>query len=160
MGFATTDISDAHPAAQVAAPIFRHFGGVIRFGGAVKVIKVFEDNSLVRDQLEQPGEGRVLVIDGGASMRCALVGGNLGQLGVNNGWAGIVVYGCVRDSGELGEQNIGVMALATHPKKSVKRGVGEEDLEVAFADMRIAPGDWLYADEDGIVVAAAAITSV
>lgn len=160
MGFATTDISDAHPAAQVAAPIFHHFGGAKNFRGAVKIIKVFEDNSLVREQLEQPGEGRVLVIDGGASMRCALVGGNLGQLGVDNDWAGIVVYGCVRDSNELGAQDIGVMGLATHPKKSVKRGVGEEDLEVTFADLRIAPGDWLYADEDGIVVAAAAITSV
>ncbi len=160
MSYATTDISDAHPAAQVAAPIFRHFGGAQRFAGAVKTIKVFEDNSLVRDMLEQPGDGRVLVVDGGGSMRCALVGGNLGQLGVDNGWSGIVVYGCVRDCAELGAQQIGIMAMASHPKKSVKRGVGEEDLEVSFADLRIAPGDWVYADEDGIVVSSAQITSV
>lgn len=160
MSFATTDISDAHPATQVAAPVFHHFGGALKFSGPVKIIKVFEDNSLVRDMLEQPGEGRVLVVDGGGSMRCALVGGNLGQLGVDNGWAGIVVYGCVRDRTELGAQNIGIMAMASHPKKSVKRGVGEQDLEVSFADMRIAPSDWLYADEDGIVVSSAQITEV
>ncbi len=160
MSFATTDISDAHPATQVAAPVFQHFGGTVRFSGPVKIIKVFEDNSLVRDMLEQPGDGRVLVIDGGGSLRCALVGGNLGQLGVDNGWSGIVVYGCVRDRAELGAQDIGIMALACHPKKSVKRGVGEQDLEVCFADLRIAPSDWLYADEDGIVVSSAQITEV
>lgn len=157
MSLATTDISDAHPAAQVAAPIFHHFGGKQQFSGPAKIIKVFEDNSLVRDMLETDGEGRVLVVDGGASMRCALVGGNLGQLGVDNGWSGILVYGCVRDSAELGAQAIGVMAMATHPKKSVKRGIGEEDLEVRFADLRIAPGDWIYADEDGVVVTSARI---
>ncbi len=160
MSFATTDISDAHPVTQVAAPVFQHFGGAVRFSGPVKIIKVFEDNSLVRDMLEQPGDGRVLVVDGGGSLRCALVGGNLGQLGVDNGWSGIVVYGCVRDRAELGAQDIGIMALASHPKKSVKRGVGEQDLEVCFADLRIAPSDWLYADEDGIVVSSAQITEV
>lgn len=157
MTLATTDISDNHPEAQVAAPIFQHFGGRIRFSGPIKILKVYEDNSLVREQLEEPGKGRVLVVDGGESLRCALVGGNLGELGVKNNWSGILVYGCVRDSAELAEQDIGILAVATHPKKSVKRGVGEQDLEVRFADLRLRPGMWLYADEDGVVVTESAI---
>lgn len=155
MSYATTDIADAlDTQAQVAAPIFRHFGGQNRFHGPIKTLKVFEDNTKVREVLESPGEGRVLVIDGGASPRCALVGGNLGQLGVENGWAGIVVYGYVRDAAELGAQAVGVMALGTHPRKSVKRNVGEFDVDLSFADLRMQSGDWLYADEDGIVVTA------
>ena len=153
MSFATTDLSDAHgDKVQVASPVFGHYGGRLRFHGPVRIIKVHEDNSLVRELLESPGKGGVLVVDGGGSDRCALVGGNLGELGGKNGCSGIVVYGCVRDSAELAEQDIGVMAIATHPRKSVKRGVGEKDLAVQFAEMRIRPGDWLYADEDGIVV--------
>lgn len=153
MSYATTDIADAlDTQAQVAAPIFHHFGGRNRFQGPIKTLKVFEDNTKVREILESPGEGRVLVVDGGASPRCALVGGNLGQLGVDNGWAGIVVYGYVRDAAELGAQAIGIMALGTHPRKSVKRNSGDFDLDLSFADLRLKPGDWLYADEDGIVV--------
>ena len=101
MSFATTDLSDAHPEAQVCQPVFADFGGRIAFHGPVATLKVFEDNVEVRAMLAEPGEGRVLVVDGGGSDRCALVGGNLGVLGVKNGWAGIVVFGCVRDSSEL-----------------------------------------------------------
>lgn len=118
MWFATTDLSDAHPDAAVAAPIFRDFGGRTAFHGQVKTIKVFEDNALVRSTLETPGEGRVLVVDGGGSDRCALVGGNLGVLGVKNGWAGIVVFGYIRDSAEIATQAIGVKALGLHPKRA------------------------------------------
>ncbi len=154
MTYATTDLSDAHPEAQVAEPIFGDFGGLIEFYGPVKTIKVFEDNALVRSTLETPGEGRVLVVDGGGSNRCALVGGNLGQLAVDNGWAGIVVFGYVRDSNELAEQDVGIKALGTHPRKSEK-GLhsAAADKVVSFASVTIKPGDWLYADADGIVVA-------
>lgn len=159
MTHATTDIADAlGQDAQVAAPIFRHFGGRTRFHGPIKTLKVFEDNTKVREILETPGEGRVLVVDGGASPRCALVGGNLGQLAVDNGWAGIVVYGYVRDAVELGAQAVGVMAMGTHPRKSVKRNSGEFDVDLSFADLRIGPGHWLYADEDGIVTITQAYT--
>ncbi|MFC4251504.1 MAG: ribonuclease E activity regulator RraA [Sinimarinibacterium flocculans] len=153
MTYATTDLSDAHPEAQVAEPIFGDFGGLIDFYGAIKTIKVFEDNALVRATLETPGEGRVLVVDGGGSNRCALVGGNLGQLGVDNGWAGIVVFGYVRDSEELAEQAIGIKALGTHPRKSEK-GLhsAAQDKAVGFAGVTFKPGAWLYADADGIVV--------
>jgi regulator of ribonuclease activity A len=158
MDYATTDLSDAHPEAQVAAPIFHDYGGKTRFHGPVKTLKVFEDNASVRATLETPGEGRVLVVDGGASTRCALVGGNLGVLGVKNGWAGIVVYGYVRDSKEIRRQAIGVKALGTHPRKSEK-GLhsAAADKLLSFAGLNIKPGAWLYADEDGIVVSDVAI---
>lgn len=153
MSYATTDLSDAHPEAQVAEPIFGDFGGLIDFHGPIKTIKVFEDNALVRATLEKPGEGRVLVVDGGGSTRCALVGGNLGQLAVKNNWAGIVVYGYIRDSEEISEQEFGLKALGTHPRKSEK-GLhsAAEDKVVSFAGITFKPGAWLYADADGIVV--------
>ncbi|HSW15486.1 MAG TPA: ribonuclease E activity regulator RraA [Solimonas sp.] len=153
MSTATTDLSDAHPEAQVVDPVFADFGGVLEFHGPIVTLKVFEDNALVRTALEEKGEGRVLVVDGGGSMRCALVGGNLGALGVKNGWAGIVVNGCIRDSGEIEEQEIGVKALGTHPRKSEK-GLhsAHRDKVVVFAGVTFKPGAWLYADGDGIVV--------
>lgn len=156
--YATTDLSDAHPEAQVAEPLFGDFGGTIEFYGQVKTLKVFEDNASVRATLETAGEGRVLVVDGGGSDRCALVGGNLGQLAVDNGWVGIVVYGYVRDADELAEQDVGIKALGTHPRKSEK-GLHSAaiDKTVQFARMTINPGDWLYADADGIVVSSTPI---
>ena len=150
---ATTDLSDAHPEAQTAEPMFGDFGGRMDFFGPIKTLKVFEDNALVRATLETPGEGRVLVVDGGGSARCALVGGLLGELGVRNGWAGIVVNGYVRDCEELSGQALGIKALGTHPRKSEK-GLhsGVADKVVSFAAVTFRPGAWLYADADGIVV--------
>ncbi|EDY87326.1 S-adenosylmethionine:2-demethylmenaquinone methyltransferase [gamma proteobacterium HTCC5015] len=153
MSFATCDLSDDHQNVSVALPGFRDFGGRIAFGGPITTLKVFEDNTLVREQLEKPGEGRVLVVDGGGSMRCALVGGNLAELGVKNGWAGIIVFGCIRDSKEIGALEIGVKALDTMPQKSVKRGEGQIDLPVTFHGVTFTPGEYTYADEDGVVVA-------
>lgn len=150
---ATADLSDAHPEAQVCAPIFRDFGRKRAFHGPIATVKVFEDNTLVRAMLETPGRGRVLVVDGGGSLRCALVGGMLGELALKNDWAGIVVYGCVRDAVELAAQDVGVKALATNPRKSEK-GLhsGQSERVVEFAGVRFRPDAWLYADEDGIVV--------
>lgn len=155
---ATADLSDAHPDVQVCGPAFRDFGGKPAFHGPIATVKAFEDNTLVRAALETPGHGRVLVVDGGGSLRCALVGGMLGELALKNGWAGIVVNGCVRDSIELAAQAIGVKALATHPRKSEK-GLhsGQADRAVEFAGVCFAPGAWLYAVRDGIVVADDAI---
>lgn len=152
MSLKTADLSDAHPEAQVAEPSYGDFGGRIEFFGPITTLKVFEDNTLVRDALEKDGLGRVLVVDGGGSMRCALVGGNLAKLGAENNWAGIIVNGCVRDSEELADEDLGVKALATHPRKSVKRGVGEIDVTVRFSDVTWTPGHFVYADEDGILV--------
>lgn len=153
MTYATTDLSDAHPEAQTCEPVFADYGGVLAFHGAIVTLKVFEDNALVRATLETPGEGRVLVIDGGGSLRCALVGGNLGALGVRNGWSGIVVNGCIRDCEEIAGQTIGVKALGTHPRKSEKGlHAGHAGRVVEFAGVSFTPGGWLYADTDGIVV--------
>jgi regulator of ribonuclease activity A len=157
MNFATCDLLDVHEGQdgldlQVVAPIFKSYGAHPKFAGRIATLKVFEDNSLVREALASPGEGRVLVVDGGGSLRCALVGDQLGELGVNNGWAGIVVWGCIRDSVAINGQAIGVRALATNPKKSIKKGAGERNVVVAFGGVSFRPGDWLYADEDGVIV--------
>lgn len=151
---ATADLYDQYGEdLQIAAPMFRDFGGDIAFEGPVVTLKVFEDNSLVRSALEEPGDGRVLVVDGGGSLRCALVGDMLAELGRKNGWAGIVVYGCVRDADVMAGMSIGIKALATNPRKSVKKGEGARDLILRFADLVVQPGQYLYADRDGIVVA-------
>jgi regulator of ribonuclease activity A len=150
---ATTDLSDAHPEAQVCDPVFQAFGGHAAFSGPIATLKVFEDNALVREAVEQPGEGRVLVVDGGGSLRCALFGGNLAVLAAQHGWAGVVVNGAVRDADELDAQPIGVRALATHPRRSVK-GLhsGQAGLPVLFAGTVFRQGEWLAADRDGVVV--------
>lgn len=153
MSYATTDLTDAHPEAfQVAEPIFRDFGGRLAFHGPMVTLKLFEDNALVRGTLETPGEGRVLVVDGGGSLRCALLGDQLAELAVRNVWAGVVVYGCIRDSEAIGGLPLGVKALATHPVKSIKRGEGQRDIPVRFAGIQFRPGAWLYADGDGLIL--------
>ena len=163
MTFATADLCDRHDEQlrngelRVVAPMFRSFGGRKAFHGPIATLKLFEDNSFVRKALEQPGAGRVLVIDGGGSTRRALVGDQLAALGVKNGWAGIVVYGCIRDSAAIATMDIGVFALATHPQKTDKKHVGETDIPVNFGGTSFHPSDWLYADEDGVLVARTAL---
>lgn len=153
MSHVVADLSDANPGCPVLEPVLHNFGGHARFFGPIHTVKVFEDNALVRAELELPGNGGVLVVDGGGSMRCALVGGLLGELAVQNGWAGIVVWGCVRDSIELRGQPLGVRALATHPRKSHKGAHGgQRNLTVHFAGASFHPGHWLYADEDGVLL--------
>ena len=142
---------------QFAEPIFRDFGGTKRFSGKIQTLKVFEDNSLVRQAVESSSPGSVLVVDGGGSLRCALLGDQLAQLAVKNQWAGIVINGCVRDSAVLAELPLGVKALATNPIKSVKRGEGQSNTPVRFAGVEFRPGEYLYADEDGIVTSPNAI---
>jgi regulator of ribonuclease activity A len=161
MTFATCDICDANEdklaagTLAVLPPVFQSFGKRPAFAGPARTLKVFEDNVLVRAALETPGEGHVLVVDGGGSLRCALVGGNLGVLAEKNGWAGIVVNGCIRDSEEINACDIGVRALATHPQRSIRKGVGDKDIQVSIAGVTVKPGDWIYADADGVLVSAA-----
>jgi len=150
---ATTDLCDEFgDRVAVAEPLFSDFGANRQFSGAISTCKLYEDNSLVREAFEEPGRGRVLVVDGGASLRCALVGDQLAALAVDNGWVGMVISGCVRDSRRLAALPIGVKALASHPRRSVKRGVGERDIVVSFAGISFRCGAYLYADEDGIAV--------
>lgn len=152
--FTTADLCDAHPAqVRVAEPLFRDYGGARRFAGPIETLKVRDDNALVSTMLEGEGGGRVLVVDGGGSLRCALVGGRLAALARQNGWAGIVVHGCIRDSAELGATPLGVKALAASPRKSGKQGSGQRGVRLRFAGVEWIPGQFAYADEDGVVVA-------
>jgi regulator of ribonuclease activity A len=158
MNIQTADLCDANEGrVRIVMPMFRSYGGRRAFGGPIATLKVFEDNSLVRSALESPGEGRVLVVDGGGSLRCALVGDQLALLGVKNGWAGVIVYGCIRDSKAIGTMDIGAFALATHPLKSIKKGVGEGDIPVTFGGVTFVPGHYVYADEDGVIVSEQAL---
>jgi regulator of ribonuclease activity A len=151
--FATADLSDEHGGeVRALLPGFMDYGAKKRFCGPVATLKVHEDNSLVRAALEQRGEGRVLVVDGGGSMRCALLGDNLARLARDNGWQGVVISGCIRDSAAIAGIELGVKALGTHPSRSHKRGEGERDVPVSFAGVTIAPGMHLYADEDGMLI--------
>lgn len=153
--FQTADLCDAFEAEmQVAAPLFRAYGSARCAAGPIRTLKLFEDNALVRETLASAGNGAVLVIDGGGSMRRALLGDQLAELAVKNGWAGVIVYGAIRDSRAIGQLPLGVWALATNPLKTVKRGWGECDVPVTFAGVTFTPGHFVYADEDGIVVAA------
>lgn len=160
MSYATTDLCDAHAERlRIAEPLLRSFGGREAFHGPIRTVKVFEDNVLVRDTLEEPGEGRVLVVDGGGSQRCALLGDRVAETAARQGWAGIVVHGSVRDTVELAELPLGIRAIGPHPMKSFKRGEGQRDIPVDFLGVRFEPGHHLYADRDGIVVSPEAISA-
>ena len=164
MTFKTPDLLDNNEAGirngsvRVVSPMFRPYGGRPVFSGQIVTLKLFEDNSLVREALAADGHGKVLVIDGGGSLRCALVGDQLAILANANGWEGIVVYGCIRDSGDIGGIDLGLRALDTHPLKSVKKGAGDRDLAVIFGGVTFRPGEWIYVDGDGIVVSEQALT--
>lgn len=137
---------------RIVAPLFRDYGGLKEFNGEIVTLKIFEDNTLVRQTLSEPGQGRVLVVDGGGSLRCALLGDQLGALAVENEWEGIIIYGAVRDSAALSTLSLGIKALNTYPLKSQKRGLGDKNVPVHFGEVRFIPGEWLYADADGIIV--------
>ncbi len=160
--FATCDLCDAHKsddsgAFRVLPPVFREFGAKPRFAGQVVTVKCFEDNTPVKRALEGPGEGRVLVVDGGGSLRRALVGGNIGAAAARNGWAGVVIDGCVRDVAELRVCEVGIRALAPMPLPTERKADGQTGVVVQVQGVWVRPGDWLYADEDGIVVSATAL---
>ncbi len=155
--FVTCDLLDDHPDTQVCSPSidgksFRNFGGQKAFGGQVVTVKCFEDNSRVKELLATEGAGKVLVVDGGASMRCALMGDLIGESAVKNHWAGVVIYGCVRDVDALATLDLGVQALASIPQKSNRKGAGETDVTLNFGGLMIESGMYLYADNNGILV--------
>ena len=155
--FATCDLCDAHKndtsgEFRVLPPVFRDFGAVLKFAGPVVTVKCFEDNTPVKAALESPGHGRVLVVDGGGSLRRALVGGNIAAAAARNGWAGIVVDGCVRDSAGLAELPLGVMAITTCPQRPARVGQGTAGEDIVFRGVPCSPGDIVYADEDGVVL--------
>ena len=156
MTFSTPDICDAYSGRiRVLEPLFKDFGGKRKFHGQIVTVKCHEDNSMVKSTLATVGQGRGLVVDGGGSLRCALLGDMLGAMAIENGWQGVLVNGCVRDVEILKGMELGVRALESHPLKSEKRGEGELNVIVRFAGVSIEPGQYLYADENGTVVAPA-----
>ena len=154
MEIKTTDLCDNHPdKVRVAEPTgFKNFGAKKNFFGKIHTVKCFENNPLVRIALEQAGDGKVLVVDGGGSMRCALLGDMLGEIAVKNKWNGIIVNACIRDSAALSKLNLGVKALDVNPLKSGKKNEGQENVSVRFAEVDFIPGEFIYCDEDGIIV--------
>lgn len=154
MPFKTTDLYDLHlEKLQVAAPIFRDFGSRKKFHGWIVTLKALEDNTFLKAAFETDGHGKVLVVDGAGSMRAAMMGDVMAALGAANGWEGIVINGCIRDGADVAKVDIGVKALGTIPRKTVKRNLGVRDIPVRFTEVLFTPGEWLYADEDGIVIA-------
>jgi regulator of ribonuclease activity A len=159
MALKTTDLCDTYPdKVRIAEPGFDDFGGARDFHGIIHTVKCHEDNSFVRKALEVNGEGKVLVVDGGGSMRCALLGDMLGDLAIRNKWSGIIVYGCVRDSAALALLPLGIKALDTIPLKSNKRNEGQENIPVHFAGVDFVPGEYVYCDADGIIVSEALLS--
>jgi len=147
------ELCDRYPEdVRILEPMLGNFGGRERFFGQIVTIKAFEDNSLVREQVALPGEGRVLVVDGGGSMRRAMLGDMLAEKASANGWAGIIIYGCIRDVNAIADLDIGVQALGAHPLKTDKKGVGELNVVVRFGGVDFVPGEYCYADNNGVLV--------
>lgn len=154
MSISTADLCDEHPeTVRVCEPLFPSYGARESFGGPVRTVRVHEDSVLVEGALGDVEPGTVLVVDGGVSRRCALLDDRLAEIAAARGLAGVVVYGCVRDTAELSHTQAGILALAAHPRKSRKSGEGERDVAVKFGGLRLAPGEYLYADADGVIVA-------
>lgn len=153
MHYLTPDLCDAYPElVQAVEPMFSNFGGRDSFGGQIVTIKCHEDNSRVKEQVALQGKGKVLVVDGGGSLRCALLGDQLAEQAAKNGWEGLLIYGCIRDVDVIAQVDLGVQALASHPKKTEKRGIGDLNVPVTFAGVTFKPGDWLYADNNGVII--------
>lgn len=159
--FVTCDLLDdnSDKAIGVVSPYidgksFKNYGGRTSFGGQVVTVKCFEDNSRVKELLATDGDGRVLVVDGGGSIRCALLGDMIAESAVKHGWAGVIVYGCVRDVDAMRQMELGVQALASIPQKSTRKGIGEVGVTLQFGGVTIRDGDYVYADNNGILVAA------
>ena len=142
---------------QVLEPIFSNYGGRERFSGPIVTVKCFEDNSLVKALVDTPGNGRVIVVDGGGSMRRACLGDMLADKASKNGWSGFLIYGCIRDVDEISSIGIGVQALGVHPMKTEKKGAGEQQITVAFAGVSIQPNEYLYADNNGVIISRTAL---
>ena len=154
MTILTPDLCDEYgDAVRVADPVFKHYGAIRQFGGEVVTVKCFEDNSKVGEMVRTPGKGRILVVDGGGSPRRSLLGDQLVTLAVENDWSGIVIYGYIRDIEEIETMQMGVVALGAIPRKTEKLGVGEVNVTIDVAGLQIQPGQYIYADRSGVIVA-------
>jgi regulator of ribonuclease activity A len=151
--YVTPDLCDEYPELiQVVEPMFTNYGGRESFGGEIVTLKAFEDNSKVRELVATDGTGKVMVVDGGGSLRRAMLGDMLAEKAAKNGWEGIIIYGCIRDVDVIMETELGVQALATNPLKTDKKGLGELNVEVKFGGVVFVPGQYVYADNNGVIV--------
>ncbi|KZZ40439.1 ribonuclease activity regulator protein RraA [Thalassolituus sp. HI0120] len=157
--YVTPDLCDEYPELiQVVEPMFNNYGGRESFGGQIVTVKCFEDNSKVKELVDTNGKGKVMVVDGGASMRHALLGDMLAEKASKNGWEGIIIYGCIRDVDVIMQTDLGVQALATNPLKTAKRGLGDVDVSVKFGGVQFVPGQFVYADNNGVIVSSEALS--
>lgn len=157
----TADLVDAHMASgrlQSCEIQFRQFGGKTAFAGPIRTVKCHQDNALVKKTLSEPGNGAVLVVDGGGSLRSALLGDLIGELAVKNGWAGVIIWGAVRDTAALKTLDVGIKAIGSNPQRSSKAGAGETDIPVTFGNTTFVPGGWAYSDDDGVLAADGELT--
>lgn len=153
MEIVTADLWDEHATALKVLPLeLQNYGGKTAFCGKIVTLKVYEDNSYVRKTLEEDGKGKVLVVDGGGSKRCALVGDNIASLANENGWEGIIIYGCIRDSKVIKTMDVGIKAIGTCPVKSRKQNVGSKGETLLIEGTEIVPGNHIYSDEDGVLI--------
>ena len=158
MSFVTPDLCDENPElVKVVEPMFNNYGGKRAFGGEIVTVKCHEDNSVVKKQASEPGHGKVMIVDGGGSLRCALLGDLIAEKAVENGWEGLVIFGCIRDVDAIGELNLGVQALHTIPIKSVRKDRGDLNIEITFGGVTFKPGDYVYADNNGVIVSTKAL---
>lgn len=159
MDYLTPDLCDANPGeVEVLEPVFTNYGGRRSFGGKIVTIKCFEDNSLIKLHASKPGKGKVMVVDGGGSLKKSLLGDMIATNAVKNGWEGFIIYGCIRDIDTIAELDLGVQALNSIPLKTEKLGVGELNVPIEFAGVSFKPGAFIYADNNGIITSAKALT--
>lgn len=164
MEYITPDLCDEYPErvrvvdAMINGCNFSNYGGRSSFGGEIVTIKCFEDNSLVKEHASNPGQGKVMVVDGGGSLRKALLGDMIAESAVKNGWEGIIIYGCIRDVDAIGSLDLGVQALNTIPLKTEKRGIGDYNVEITFGSVTFSPGEYVYADNNGIIVSSSSLS--
>ncbi len=153
MKYLTPDLCDKYPdLVRVVEPIFKNYGGKSSFGGQIVTIKCYEDNSVVKETASIPGNGKIIVVDGGGSLRRALLGDLIAENAVQNGWEGFIIYGCIRDVDDISTMNLGVKALNTNPLKTDKKGIGDLNIPVSFGGVTFKPGEYVYADSNGIIV--------
>ena len=158
MNFVTCDLCDENPElVRIVEPLFNNYGGHSAFYGEIVTVKCHEDNSVVKENVQKPGDGKVMVVDGGGSLRCALLGDMLAEKAATNGWAGLIIYGCIRDVDEIRKTPLGVQALRTIPIKSNRQGRGDLNVPVTFAGVSFNPGEYVYADNNGIIVSSQAL---
>lgn len=160
MTYSTPDLCDDNPElVRVLEPMMANFGGRESFGGEIVTIKCHEDNSLVKENAGKPGHGKVMVVDGGGSLRRALLGDMIAENAVRNGWEGLIIYGCVRDVDALVTLDLGVQALASIPLKTDKRGIGDLNVDLIFGGVTFVPGEYVYADNNGVVVSSESLSA-